>query len=107
MFKFHYHNGEKRKSGKTFSGLQNGAIRGLQIGPGFRDYNGTRGITNRENFKDFKSGQGLQIGAEQHRTVLKNLNILLQKGLRYFLLSLLEIPVVSVLSEKQVCVRVK
>ena len=48
MFKFHYHNGEKRKSGKTFSGLQNGAIRGLQTGAGFRD---------------FKSGnEGLQIG---------------------------------------------
>ena len=48
MFKFHYHNGEKRKSGKTFPGLQDGAIRGLQTGPGFKDY---------------KSGQeGLQIG---------------------------------------------
>ena len=49
MFKFHYQNGKKRKSGKIFSGLQNGTIRGLQIGAGFRDY---------------KSGQeGLQIGA--------------------------------------------
>ena len=28
---------KKRKSGKKFSGLQNGAIRGLQIGAGFRD----------------------------------------------------------------------
>ena len=46
--------GKKRKSGKTFSGLQNGALRGLQIGAGFRD------------FRDFKSGQGLQIGAEHN-----------------------------------------
>ena len=38
MFKFHYQNGKKRKSVKTFSGLQNGAIRELQIGAGFRDY---------------------------------------------------------------------
>ena len=29
---------EKTKSRKTFSGLQDGAIRGLQIGAGFRDY---------------------------------------------------------------------
>ena len=41
--------GEKRKNGKNFSGLQNGAIRGLQIGAGFRDY------TSRQD--------GLQIGA--------------------------------------------
>ena len=40
---------EKRQSWKKFSGLQNGEIRGLKIGAGFRDY---------------KSGQGrLQIGA--------------------------------------------
>ena len=31
-------NGEKRKSEKKFSGLENGAIRGLQIGVGFKDY---------------------------------------------------------------------
>ena len=49
MFKFQYQNGKKRKSGKKICGLQNGAIRRLQIGAGFRDY---------------KSGQeGLQIGA--------------------------------------------
>ena len=49
MFKFQYQNGTKRKSGKIFSVLQNGAIRRLQIGTDFRDY---------------KSGQeGLQIGA--------------------------------------------
>ena len=41
--------GEKRKNGKNFSGLQNGAIRGLQIGAGFRDY-----ISRQD---------GLQIGA--------------------------------------------
>ena len=41
--------GKKDKREKTFSGLQNGTIRRLQIGVGFRDY---------------KSGQdGLQIGA--------------------------------------------
>ena len=49
LFKFQCQNGKKRKSGKTFSGFQNGAIRRLEIGAGFRDY---------------KSGQeGLQIGA--------------------------------------------
>ena len=46
MFKFHYYNGEKRKSGKTFSGLQNGATRRLQTGPGL-------GITNRDK-RDYK-----------------------------------------------------
>ena len=29
---------EKRKSGEKISGLQNGAIKGLQIGAGFKDY---------------------------------------------------------------------
>ena len=48
--------GKKRKSGKTLSGLQNGALRGLQIGAGFRD------------FRDFKSGQGLRIRAEDMTT---------------------------------------
>ena len=62
---------EKRKSGKTFSGLQNRAIRGLQIGAGFRDYKlGQEGlqigvalrISNRgkkiaNRGRDFKSGQ--------------------------------------------------
>ena len=49
MFKFQYQNGKKRKSWKRLSGLQNGAIRGLQIGVSFRDY---------------RSGQeGVQIGA--------------------------------------------
>ena len=38
MFKSQYQNGKKQKSRKTFSGLQDGAIRGLQIGAGFRDY---------------------------------------------------------------------
>ena len=73
------------ESGKNFSGLQNRAIRGLNIGAGFRDYKSrqerlkirkTLGIWNRDkkitnlgrNFKlgqrDLKSGQGLQIGAE-------------------------------------------
>ena len=49
MFKSQYQNGKKQKSRKRFPGLKNGAIRGIQIGAGFRDY---------------KSGQeGLQIGA--------------------------------------------
>ena len=40
--------GKNEKSGEKFPGLQNGAIRGLQIGAGFRDH---------------KSGkEGLQIG---------------------------------------------
>ena len=30
------------ESGKNFSGLQNRAIRGLNIGAGFRDYNSTQ-----------------------------------------------------------------
>ena len=38
MFKFQYQNRKKQKNGKNFFGLQNGAIRGLQIGAGFRDY---------------------------------------------------------------------
>ena len=78
MFKFQHQNRKKRKSGKNFSGLQNGGIRGLQIGPGFRDYKpGQEGLQT-DNFSDFKSGQkdykswqrdfksaqGLQIGAE-------------------------------------------
>ena len=37
MFKFQYQNRKKRKKQEK-SGLQNGAIRGLQIGAGFRDY---------------------------------------------------------------------
>ena len=48
----------KRKSGKKNSGLQNGVIRGLQIGAGFRDYKiGVGGITNRGSFRDIKLGQ--------------------------------------------------
>ena len=72
---------KNKNVGKNF-GLHNGAIRGLHIGAGFRDYRSrqegvqigaaleisSRGkkITNRD-FKsgqgDFKSGQRLQIGA--------------------------------------------
>ena len=84
---------EKRKSGKTFSRLQNGAIRGLQIGACFRDYKlgqeglqigaalrisnrgkkianqgryfklGQRGFQSRQS-RDYRSGQGLQDSAE-------------------------------------------
>ena len=43
--------------GKNFSELQNGVIRGLKIGAGFRDF--------KSGQKDFKSGQGLQIGKEK------------------------------------------
>ena len=32
MFKYDYQNGKKLKNGKKISGLQNGAVRGLQIG---------------------------------------------------------------------------
>ena len=77
---------EKTKKWKKFSGLQNGAMRGLQIGAGFRDYksgqeglqigtalgisNRGKEITNRGK-RDFKSGQGLQIGAEQLQLSIK------------------------------------
>ena len=44
------------KEWAKFSGLQNGAIRGLQIVAGFRDY--------KLGQKDHKSGQGFQIGAK-------------------------------------------
>ena len=80
MFKFQYQNGKKRKSGEKISGLQNGAIRGLQIGAGFRDYklgqeglqtgadlgnsNRSKKITSRGRYfksgeRDFKLGQVL------------------------------------------------
>ena len=90
MFKFQYQNGKKRKRGKKFPGLQNGAIRRLKTEAGFRDYklgreglqkeaalgisNRGKKITNRakeisnRGKRDFKSGQGLQIGAEQKYT---------------------------------------
>ena len=49
MFEFQHQNEKKTKIGKKFPGWQNGAISGLQIRVGFRDY---------------KSGQvELQIGA--------------------------------------------
>ena len=65
MFKSQYQNGKK------FSGLQNGAIKGLQIGAGFRDYklgqkgsqigvalgNSNRGKKITNWGRDFKSGQ--------------------------------------------------
>ena len=63
--------GKNEKVGKKISGLQNGVIRGIQIGAGFRDYksrqeglkiglalgisNWGKKITNRG--RDFKSGQ--------------------------------------------------
>ena len=75
-------NWEKTKKWEKISGIQNGAMRGLQIGAGFRDCKSGQdglqigaalGISNRgkeitnwsRDFKsgkrDFKSGQGLQI----------------------------------------------
>ena len=67
-----------KKSEKRLSGLQNGAIRGLQIEAGFRDYKSRQdglqigakrfqiGVEITSQCKrDFKSGQGLQIGAKQ------------------------------------------
>ena len=77
MFKFQHQNGKKRKSGKQFSGLQNGAKRGLKVGAGgILQMEATLGISNwRKKIKnrgsdsksgqtDFKSGQeGFEIGA--------------------------------------------
>ena len=62
-----------------YQGLQNGTIRGLQIGAGFRDYKSgkeglqigvVQGISNRagdfiSGQRDFKSGQRLPIGARK------------------------------------------
>ena len=70
--------GKKGKSGKNFSALQNGEIRELQIGGGFRDYKSEQeglqieavlGISNwgkeiSNRGRDCKSRQqGFQIGA--------------------------------------------
>ena len=64
--------GKKRKYEKIFSALQNGAIRGLQIGGALRGYKSGQerleigavlGILNRG--RHFKSGQRLQIGARR------------------------------------------
>ena len=78
MFKFHYQNEKKRKSWKKCSGLQNGAIKGIQIGACFRDYKPGQegleigvvlGISNRGKEisvrdRDYKSRQkGFQKGA--------------------------------------------
>ena len=56
--------GKNERLVKTFLGLQNGAIRGMQIG--------AREITNKGSFRDFKSrqndyksGQRFQIGAKR------------------------------------------
>ena len=63
---------------QIFYGLDNEAIRGLQIGAGFRNYksgqeglqigisNWDKKISNRGK-RDYKPGQGLQIGAEQSK----------------------------------------
>ena len=81
MFKFHYHNGEKRKSGKTFSGLQNGAIRGLQIGAGFRDFkSGNEGLQIGEAFGISNRGKKFQIGAKRFQNGVQITN----RGKKHF-----------------------
>ena len=93
MFKFQYKNEKKQKKGKNVSGLQNGTIRGLQIGAVFRNYksgteemqvgaalgisnwgkkitNWGKKITNRSRDfklgqKDFKLWHTLQTGARR------------------------------------------
>ena len=79
MFEFQHQNEKKTKIGKKFPGWQNGAISGLQIRVGFRDYKSgqvelqigavlgishrAKKITNRG--RDFKSWkERFQIGAE-------------------------------------------
>ena len=64
--------GKNEKSGRKFSGLQNGVIRRLQIGTGSREQIGARGVANTGSFrdsksgqKDYKSGQEFQIGAKR------------------------------------------
>ena len=78
--------GKNKKVGKYFSGLQNGAIKGLQFGASFRDYksgqeglqigaalgmsNRGKKITNwgrdlKSGQRDFKSGQRLQIAVKR------------------------------------------
>ena len=70
---------KNKNLGKSFSGSQNGTMRGLQIRTGSKDCksgqeglqieeglgisNGSKKVTNRGK-RDFKLGQGLQIGAE-------------------------------------------
>ena len=49
--------GKNEKSGRKFSGLQNGVIRRLQIGTGSREQIGARGVANTGSFRDSKSGQ--------------------------------------------------
>ena len=75
--------GKNEKLGKKISGLQNGAIKELQIGAGFRYYKlgqeilqigATLGISNWSKkitiwCSNFKSWQGLHIGAEQTSVV--------------------------------------
>ena len=79
MFEFQHQNEKKTKIGKKFPGWQNGAISGLQIRVGFRDYKSgqvelqigavlgishrAKKITNRGmDFKSWK--ERFQIGAE-------------------------------------------
>ena len=64
---------EKTKKWVKCSGLQNGAMRGLQIRAVFRDYkSGQEGLQIGGRFRDFKlglkdykSGQEIQIGAKR------------------------------------------
>ena len=55
MFKFQYQNGKKRKSEKKISGLQNGAIKGLQIRKALEISKWGKKIRSRD--RDLKSGK--------------------------------------------------
>ena len=70
MFKFQYQNGKKRKSGKKFSGLQNGArFRNYKLGKESLQIGVASGISNRGKLitnegRNFRSGkEEFQIGA--------------------------------------------
>ena len=91
MFKFQYQNEKKRKNKKKFSKLQNVAIRDCkqitnrakrsQIGAGIS--NRGNEISNRGK-RDFKSGQGLQIGAEQKYYTIRLLKSVISFKVLYF-----------------------
>ena len=73
MLKFQYQNGENpQRIWNKFSGLQNGAIKELQIGAGFRNYKSRQEelqIGQLFNFrvraKKYNLGQGFQIRAKR------------------------------------------
>ena len=64
IFKFQYQNGKKQKSGKNFSGLQNGTIRELQIQAGLQGLQiRARWITDGSSFRERIGTKRLQIRA--------------------------------------------